>query len=688
MAITFVSSASAASNTVTMPSHQAGDMIVIQTFNKSSVTIPTAVSGYKSYTSTGTASAVRYSYKIAASGSETVGTWTDATAITVSVYRILSSESWLAPVVYTDSGTGTSMTYAEGSFYGTYFFPRERNTEAWMLRFACHATATNVGSTTPTGWMSRGSAGGAFAMDSGRGVPEDTALDIGGDSIAVDTSGEWNLATIQLRAWNGLGVACVYAKTGGAASSFTGIDLASGDIIVCFAARSDSNTPPTLPAGYTSFDSGGANTLSALLCYRVAAASDGVPTFTNATSWTFMAYRAAKGSFTTIMQFPKSGISTTMDWAGSGLTPLGYADSKYIRFGTFRGTGWPSFASGWPIKAVRVAATPANFASDTEPVVNADSIGVNTITLGASMAWRTYTVQVISEKFTAKVENTNVTNAAVPAGIGGCYVTLIGGGGGGGGTNKPSSGGYGGGGGGGGAAIKRAFIPANALGSTYSLSWGLGGSGGTTSPTAGTNGGASVFSSGSITFTAGGGTGGAAGGSGTSAGGAAGTFNAVGWGGWAFDAAENGGLGGNGSRSGSSGNGSVGANAAYAGPGGGGGGGNVSSAGTGYAGGSSLNVTGGAGGSASGGAGGSPANATLGLSGAGGGGGGGNAGFGASGGAGGKGSVAGAGGGGAGGKEGFAGNGNSGGAGGNGYALIEWVAPLDSGQFFRAYDGF
>ena len=102
----------------------------------------------------------------------------------------------------------------------------------------------------------------------------------------------------------------------------------------------------------------------------------------------------------------------------------------------------------------------------------------------------------------------NVTriNRPIPANASGCYVTLIGGGGGGGkGYASGATDRGGGGGGGGGAVITRTWIPLASLGSTYSVTVGTGG-------VTNANGTASVFTSGSITMTAGAGT---AGGDGT-----------------------------------------------------------------------------------------------------------------------------------------------------------------------------
>ena len=94
-------------------------------------------------------------------------------------------------------------------------------------------------------------------------------------------------------------------------------------------------------------------------------------------------------------------------------------------------------------------------------------------------------------------ENTTFT-IDTPQGLLGVLVTLIGGGAAGGNGRQNGSVGWGGGGG---ARVDRTWIPAASLGPTISMTWGTGGAG------SGASGNNSIFSSGDITLTAGGGTG-------------------------------------------------------------------------------------------------------------------------------------------------------------------------------------
>jgi hypothetical protein len=88
MAISYVGAASDNGDTVTLPTHQAGDLIVLFVYRTTSSTAPTPVTGWLLKTSDSSgANALLVAFKIANSNSETAGTWTNATQIGAAVYR-------------------------------------------------------------------------------------------------------------------------------------------------------------------------------------------------------------------------------------------------------------------------------------------------------------------------------------------------------------------------------------------------------------------------------------------------------------------------------------------------------------------------------------------------------------------------------------------------------------------------
>src|SRR5688572_21308779 len=95
MAISFVSAASTASNTIALPTHTTGDMILIAVRNEDGLGAPALESGFTNIESHfgGAICGWRIAYKIAASEAETSGTWGTSNRISSVVYRGIHTAS-------------------------------------------------------------------------------------------------------------------------------------------------------------------------------------------------------------------------------------------------------------------------------------------------------------------------------------------------------------------------------------------------------------------------------------------------------------------------------------------------------------------------------------------------------------------------------------------------------------------
>lgn len=112
MAISRISSGSGAGDNIALGSHQANDLILVWAYRSNSATPPSLPAGYTSSTTVGASvhSAI-LGYKIAASGSETSGNWTNATSVAYAVYRGIDTTTPLShPSGQT--GTGTSVSWS------------------------------------------------------------------------------------------------------------------------------------------------------------------------------------------------------------------------------------------------------------------------------------------------------------------------------------------------------------------------------------------------------------------------------------------------------------------------------------------------------------------------------------------------------------------------------------------------
>ncbi len=148
-----------------------------------------------------------------------------------------------------------------------------------------------------------------------------------------------------------------------------------------------------------------------------------------------------------------------------------------------------------PITATRTAVFSYGATADALQALTATRTANFPTWAATSSMLITALLPAISADWTGE-ENTNRTDIPTPTGLLGILVTVIGGGAAGKAGIIATAPGWGGGGG---ARIDRTWIPAESLGPTISMTWGTGGA------TSSANGNDSVFSSGSIMLTAGGG---------------------------------------------------------------------------------------------------------------------------------------------------------------------------------------
>jgi hypothetical protein len=188
--VTQVSNAAAAATTVAMPTHATGDLIRVTVWRNGSVTAPTVPSGWTLVKSqTGTTCFLGVYEKLAASSSETTGTWTSATSVEVNVYRGATTGGASAG----GTGTGTTITYPALTLFVA-------NSTSWVMRVAGAKAATNITTNTPTGYTARGGVatptGSALrGCDSNAGLASSPAA----GTQTVSGSGVWAAISVEIK---------------------------------------------------------------------------------------------------------------------------------------------------------------------------------------------------------------------------------------------------------------------------------------------------------------------------------------------------------------------------------------------------------------------------------------------------------------------------------------------------------
>ena len=188
-----VSSAYAAADTVAMPAHQAGDMIFVFVSRRGGSGTPALNAGWTNITNanravgTGNWSA-RLAYKVAASSSETVGTWANADDVLVLVFRGV---------------TGLSFATNTGAANKTVTWPalplQGKNGQSWVLRFARGGGAASLTSDLLTNPISGYSfiQGNDFVLAIGSAGP--TASDPVAQTQVTNNTNYWFAVTLELR---------------------------------------------------------------------------------------------------------------------------------------------------------------------------------------------------------------------------------------------------------------------------------------------------------------------------------------------------------------------------------------------------------------------------------------------------------------------------------------------------------
>lgn len=186
--IEFVASASAAANSVSLPSGWvADDLAVVFAHRDGSTTAPSLPSGWTDIVSGGASTnSGRAGYRILQSGDTSSGTWTNATSIIVVILRGYNPASPIGASA-TSGGASTSMSFPALTFNiaeGT----------SWALLMGGHRTATNVNTVALSGTTNRSGTTNDICAHSAERVTGWSAT-----SKTVNANSGWRTVSIEVR---------------------------------------------------------------------------------------------------------------------------------------------------------------------------------------------------------------------------------------------------------------------------------------------------------------------------------------------------------------------------------------------------------------------------------------------------------------------------------------------------------
>lgn len=157
MAITFVAATSASAGTLTLPTHQAGDLLLMAYYRHDSATPAAVPAGwYTKFQNGSSTNSIGIAWKVATSSAETSGTWTNATQLACASYRsdagcyvlpgagAQNNGAAAANINYASVGAATAATTVNFAL----------NVDAWMVG-VCGTRTDDAGPTAPTGMTNR-----------------------------------------------------------------------------------------------------------------------------------------------------------------------------------------------------------------------------------------------------------------------------------------------------------------------------------------------------------------------------------------------------------------------------------------------------------------------------------------------------------------------------------------------------
>ena len=159
MAISVISSAAANGDSVTIGTHQAGDLIVIAVYRNNSTVFATVPTGWVVKSQGGSSTnALTIATRIASSSAETSGTWTNATQLG---YWVLRGSTGL--LIYGGQNVNQGTAGSGGSINYPALTNASTLTNQWILAAAGHRSIDTDIETAPSGLTFRAGVVGASA---------------------------------------------------------------------------------------------------------------------------------------------------------------------------------------------------------------------------------------------------------------------------------------------------------------------------------------------------------------------------------------------------------------------------------------------------------------------------------------------------------------------------------------------
>ena len=194
--ISFVGGNAVAGTSIAIPTHQAGDLIVIFAYERSAGAVPTPTppvlgAGFTNIGSSdsGSSNASTFGYRVATDGSTTSGTWTNATNLIVQVYRGVNASTPVGATANGGASSGT-VTYPALSLTNT-------SGTSWVAGFAGSRSSNTTIENPPSGMTNKTTYGDATSEVSGHDTNSGVSSWSNTD-VTIGGSSAWKSRTLEI----------------------------------------------------------------------------------------------------------------------------------------------------------------------------------------------------------------------------------------------------------------------------------------------------------------------------------------------------------------------------------------------------------------------------------------------------------------------------------------------------------
>ena len=184
MTVSFVGAASAIGTSLTLPAHQAGDLLIVAAANSAGTVITVPAGWFRlHHRNSDNSRSLMVAYKIATTAAEVSGTWTNANVMCAAVYRDDTNYITIGGMRFNGATSASTLYY--GPLTATGDTAGLITPNQWVIAVGMTGSNAGAAETAPTGFTNRVSQAGATVTELAIHDTNATVASVGTLSVAL-----------------------------------------------------------------------------------------------------------------------------------------------------------------------------------------------------------------------------------------------------------------------------------------------------------------------------------------------------------------------------------------------------------------------------------------------------------------------------------------------------------------------